>query len=197
MKSTIDNLLSKPYLAEIIKKIADEGGEVNISSLLKITKHNYHVLKNKIRELENHGFVSTEERKRYGDKGPKTIVVSLTERGKVVAEQLRNAEKLAKLTPEEIERFKRMRALIHVNVYEDHITIMDIGWEDERVVNIYARPKGDVVYFWCDVDEDTDCYHIQYMFANPKLSDFVRAWIERNGFKLAKIYQKYVDKYWS
>ena len=195
MEKTNHSLPLDEQSQKILYELLD--GDKKISHFLPIANNSYHTLRNKIKKLKEAGLIKTMEKRRYGDKGPKTIVVSLTERGKVVAEQLRNAEKLAKLTPEEIERFKRMRALIHVNVYEDHITIMDIGWEDERVVNIYARPKGDVVYFWCDVDEDTDCYHIQYMFANPKLSDFVRAWIERNGFKLAKIYQKYVDKYWA
>ncbi len=184
---SLDEKYAKSILLYLLKK-----GEVLQKDLSHIVK-NLRSLKQILDSLEDDGLITITEK----IIGRRAYYISLTDKGRVVAEQLRNAEKLAKLTPEEIERFKRMRALIHVNVYEDHITIMDIGWEDERVVNIYARPKGDVVYFWCDVDEDTDCYHIQYMFANPKLSDFVRGWIEKNGFKLAKIYQKYVDKYWA
>ena len=83
-----------------------------------------------------------------------------------------------------------------MNIYKDHITIMDIHMGESRIANIYAKPRGDEIYFWCDLHEDTDCYHIEYMFADPDLSDFIRNWIEKNGFKLPKKYQKYVEKYW-
>ena len=81
-------------------------------------------------------------------------------------------------------------------MYEDHVSIYDIHMGEARIVDIYVRLKGDTVYFYCNMHQSDDCYHIQYMFHDVEISDFIRSWINKNGYKLAKKYQKYVDEYW-
>ena len=163
-----------------------------MSQLQESAIKNYATLKLTIIDLEKDGYVKTRE----VFEGRKTIYVTLTEKGMAVAEKLKEAEEVAKMNPEEIEKFKNLHALEHFNVYEDHITLTDISMKGVRYVNIYAKPRGDVLYFWCEDHDADDCYHIGYVFFDTKLREFVRDWLNKNGYKLAKKYQKYVDKYW-
>ncbi|MCD6275449.1 MAG: PadR family transcriptional regulator [Thermoplasmata archaeon] len=183
--------LDNKYAKSILIRLLNERESIPITKFLDIAS-SYYALKNTISDMEKDGLVKIEEKVL----GRKMIFVSLTEKGRAVAEQLKRAEQISKLSPEELERFKNMRGLIHINIYKDHITVMDVHMGEKRIANIYARPRGDEIYFWCDLHEDVDCYHIEYMFADPDLSDFIHNWIDENGFKLPKKYQKYVDKYW-
>lgn len=189
-------LPDEKYVNSILVKLLEYNKPVTAYELLSITARNYNVLMKRLRLLEDRGYVEIKETKQHGSKGRKVYLIRLTEKGRIVAEALKKAEWTAKLTHDELEKFKNLRALIHVNIYEDHITVMDIHMGHSRIANIYAKPKGHEVYFWCDLHDDTDCYHIEYMFADPKLSDFIRSWIEKNGFKLSKKYGKYVERYW-
>ncbi len=153
---------------------------------------NYYALKNTVEELAKDGFVTIEEK----IMGRKTIFVSLTAKGRAVAKKLREAEEVAKVKPEDLEKYKNLHALQHFNMYEDHITITDISMEGVRYVNIYARPKGETLYFYCEMHDSDDCYHIGYIFFDKKLREFVKKWVEKNGYKLAKKYEKYVEMYW-
>ena len=158
----------------------------------------FHIVKNSatrekvLNALEKDGLVEINEyvsgRKKYN--------IKLTHRGQVVAKKLKEAERISKIPPEELEKYKRIHVLEHFNVYEDHVTLTDRSLEGVRYVNIYARPKGDLLYFWCDVDKEVDCYHIGYLFVDEKLRNFIKEQLKKNGFKLPKIYQKYVDEYW-
>ena len=180
--------LTKKQMQLLIKLL---DGAKKITDLREIIK-NYPSLQKEIMTLEAEGYVKREEK----IERQRVVYVSLTDKGRAVAEKLKEVEWTAKLSPEDLERFKNMRALLHVNIYEDHVTIMDIHLGKSRIANVYARLKGDKVFFWCDLCEDTDCYHIEYMFADYKLSDFIRSWINKNGYKLSKKYEKYVEKYW-
>ena len=128
--------------------------------------------------------------------GRKKYNISLTVMGQAVAEQLRQADRISKFSPEELEKYRNIHVMEHFNVYDDHITLTDRTINGVRYVNIYLRPKGDVLYFWCEMDDDTDCYHIGYLFVDDKLRNFIKEKLDKNGYKLPKIYKKYVDKYW-
>jgi len=166
-------------------------GKRKMTELQKIIK-NYPSLQKEIMILEAAGLV---ERKEEFER-QRVVYVSLTEKGKAIAQQMRRAEKIAKMSEEELKKFRGLHYLEHFNVYEDHITLTDSSIEGVRYVNIFAKPKGDILYFWCDVHEATDCYHIGYLFVDEKLRSFINEQLEKNGFKLAPIYKKYVDKYW-
>lgn len=181
-------IVNKNASAVLVKLLE---GRMKISKLQDVVR-NYSTLKLTLIELERSGYVRMEEK----IEGRKVIYVELTPKGRAVAEKLLEASSVAKLSSREIEKFRDMRALMHLNVYEDHVSIMDIHMGEERIANIYPRRKGHEIYFWCDLHDDTDCYHIHYMFADPKLSEFIRSWIEENGYHLARKYQKYVDRYW-
>lgn len=171
-------------------------GDKKISYFLPITNDSYHTLRNKIRKLEDAGLIKREEKKRYGDKGPKIIIISLTEKGRIVAEALKKAEWVANLPPEKIEKFARIKAYIHINSYDDHVTLKEVHLGESRIINIYVKPRGNLIYFYCDYHDSDDCEHVEIMFADPDISDYIRDWLNKNGYKLAKKYQKYVNKYW-
>lgn len=181
--------LFKQNYAKILISLLD--GAKNMSELQKEIK-NYMSLSKTILELEKKGFVKTYE----VIEGRKIKYVELTERGKVVAEALKKADWLANLPPEQIERFAQMKAFIHINSYEDHVTLKEVHLGQSRIVNVFVRPKGDTIYFYCDYDDSDDCEHVELMFADIELSDYLRGWLQKNGYHLAKKYQKYVDKYW-
>lgn len=162
-----------------------------MSELQKEIK-NYMSLSKTILELEKKGFVKTYE----VIEGRKIKYVELTERGKVVAEALKKADWLANLPPEQIERYAQMKAFIHINSYEDHVTLKEVQLGQSRIVNVFVKPKGDTIYFYCDYDDSDDCEHVELMFADIELSDYLRGWLKKNGYHLAKKYEKYVDKYW-
>ena len=189
----VDNVkkevLQKPNAGIVLTSLL--SGKKKMTDLHQEVR-NYASLKLLVLELEKEGYVKTEE----SEEGKKTIYVSLTEKGRAVAEKLKEAEEVAKMEPGEIEKYKNLHALQHFNMYEDHITITDISMEGVKYVNIYARPRGEILYFYCDDCGKDDCYHIGYLFFDSKLREFVKKWINTNGYKLAKKYEKYVEKYW-
>ncbi len=113
-----------------------------------------------------------------------------------MAEALKKAEWLAKLPPEMIERFAQMKAYIHINSYDDHVTLKEVHLGQSRIINVFVRPRGEEIYFYCDYDDSDDCEHVELMFADIELSDYLKGWLSKNGYRIAKKYQKYVDKYW-
>lgn len=186
VKEVLRNKNASAVLINLLK------GEMKMSQLQESAIKNYSTLKLTVIDLENEGYVKT----RDVFEGRKTIYVSLTEKGRAVAEKLKEAEEVAKMEPGEIEKYKNLHALQHFNMYEDHITITDISIQGVKYVNIYARPRGEILYFYCEDCGKDDCYHIGYLFFDSKLREFVKKWVEKNGYKLAPKYEKYVEKYW-
>ena len=183
--------LDERYSKSILLKLLDEKKDLTITQFLDIV-NSYKTIKDIIKKLEEDGLVRIEEKVM----GRKTIYVSLTEKGRAVAEKLKEAEEVAKVKPEDLEKYKNLHALQHFNMYQDHVTITDISMQGVRYVNIYARPRGNVLYFYCEYCGSDDCYHIGFIFFDSKLREFVKKWIDDNGYRLAKKYEKYVEKYW-
>ncbi|EQD30608.1 hypothetical protein B2A_14067 [mine drainage metagenome] len=145
----------------------------------------HHILDKVLRALEENGFLTVEVTKI----GPPIYTITLTDRGKAVAEQLKRAEEAAKgaiifeeegrievKVPEEWrEKWKNLHALFHVNVYEDHVTIMETNHEGtgrERIFNIYIRENGQGhLRLWCEEDESFDCYHVGYALTLAAVQD--------------------------
>jgi DNA-binding MarR family transcriptional regulator len=134
--------------------------------------------------------------------GRKTHFVSLTPKGRQVAEQLKRAEEAAKgippgeepriiiekndkgeemyvITPEyrqfAEERRKRLSALIHVNVLDDHISFKETNYEStgrDRIVTIYVKLNGNgILRLWCEVDESYDCWHVSEAWSLPEVRE--------------------------
>lgn len=135
--------------------------------------------------LEGDGYIT----KKLSEYGRRTYEITLTPKGHAVAEQLKRAEEAARgatvfenegrievQVPEEWrEKWKNLHALFHVNVYEDHVTIMETNHEGtgrERIFNIYIRENGQGhLRLWCEEDESFDCYHVGYALTLAPVQD--------------------------
>ena len=112
--------------------------------------------------------------------------ISLTPKGRSVAEQLKRIEEMAKEEPviqisdqearDWAARFreatKGMSLLYHVNVYQDHVSIgYDIAGKN-RITNVYVRVNGKgIMRLWCEEDESFECIHVQYAWTLPKVQE--------------------------
>ena len=118
--------------------------------------------------------------------------ISLTPKGRQVAEQLKRAEEAAKgvvIHEEEgraeipvsdaeewakkfREATKGMSLLYHVNVYQDHVTIGQEIAGKSHTYNIYVKVNGKgIMRLYCEMDESFECIHTQYAWTLPKVQE--------------------------
>ncbi len=62
-----------------------------------------------------------------------------------------------------------------MNVYEDHITLMDSNYHGtgkERIFNIYVKENGQGhLRLWCEADKSLDCFHVGYALTLAPVQD--------------------------
>ncbi len=65
---------------------------------------------------------------------------------------------------QQIEKLKPKR-LEHVNMYEDHVKIMDnkLG-KVGRIISVYFKKRQNS---WCDYCEENNCIHVQFAWEIP------------------------------
>ena len=162
-----------------------ERGEVKKTDLSRVVS-SPQTYQRAVKELEKEGYVVQRET----IIGRRIVNVSLTPKGRSVAEQLKRAEEAAKgvvihedesrIEVSDIpemwrEKWKNLHALIHVNVFDDHVTIMETNHEGsgkERIFNIYVRENGQGhLRLWCELDESFDCYHVGYALTLAPVQD--------------------------
>ncbi len=172
------------YAKSVILKLLEKDTFMK-SELFTIVTSNQ-TLDKLLDALEKDGYVS----KISSKYGRRTYSISLTDRGRSVAEQLKRAEEAAKgvvihedesrIEVSDIpemwrEKWKNLHALIHVNVFDDHVTIMETNHEGsgkERIFNIYVRENGQGhLRLWCELDESFDCYHVGYALTLAPVQD--------------------------
>ncbi len=162
-----------------------ERGKIKKSQLSEIIKNpqTYSAIVSKL--MDAGLIMSTEE-----IIGRRVVYLTLSEKGRSVAEQLKRAEETAKgvtiheeegrieitKVPDEWrEKWKNLHALFHVNVYEDHVTIMETnhkGSGRSRTFNIYVKENGyGHLRLWCEEDESFDCYHVGYALTLAAVQD--------------------------
>ena len=125
--------------------------------------------------------------------GRRTYEISLTPKGRAVAEQLKRAEEIAQkgyyvdtekgvvsISEKAMEdwavKFKEMTKgmslLYHVNVFEDHVTIAEEKDGMTRITNVYVRVNGNgIMRLWCELDESFDCGHVEYAWTLPSVQE--------------------------
>jgi DNA-binding MarR family transcriptional regulator len=146
--------LSEKYAVDVLKYILQKGN-IKKSDLLEIITSSW-TLDKLIPKLEKDELISLSE----SVVGRRTYSISLTPKCRAVAEQLKKTDEAAKgviihedegrieisKIPEEWkERWKNLHVLFRVNVYEDHITLMDSNYHGtgkERIFNIYVKENG-------------------------------------------------------
>ena len=68
--------------------------------------------------------------------------------------------------------------LIHINTYEDHVTIADKN--TSKLINVYFDDGGKP---FCDLDEKSNCVHVKYALKLPE----VRKAFRLKGLNIPKI----------
>ena len=172
--------LSEKYAVDAIKFIYSKG-TIKKTDLLEIITSSW-TLDKLVPKLEKDGLIVV----RVSEIGRKTYTISLTDRGKVAAEQLKRIEEMAKEEPvihisdqearEWAEKFreatKNLSLLYHVNVFEDHVTIGEEKDGKLRVINVYVKLNGKgIMRLWCEKDESFECIHVKYAWTLPKVQE--------------------------
>ena len=179
----IDEILKKKNAARILVKLL--SGNVKMTDLKSIVS-SYETLRYLIRDLEDLGYVKRREEL----KDRRIIYVELTEKGRVIAEKLKDIEgsleekeePIAEISKEKYDQmakdWKRLSALTHVNVLDDHVVLKEYNYDGQghdRLVTIYVMINHDkVMRLYCDVDQSTTCWHVQYAWTLPE----VQAWVQ-------------------
>lgn len=165
-------ILSQKYVPSVLMFLLDQG-TVHKTELTSVT-HSNTLIDKLLTELKNEDLV--EVRKEFA--GRNTYFISLTGKGKRVAEQLSKAEAARRdtdlnpsleLTAEEVEMTERLTPLFHINVMDDHITVQENPpGQASRVFNIYIKRNGNGYFrLWCEQDNSFDCWHVKAAWTYP------------------------------
>ena len=165
----------------ILKRLYEENKEVVKTSLLSLVPNSYS-LDRYLGELSEKGLISIREEKVVR----RTFYLSLTPKGRQVAEQLKKAQEIAENpdignSPIKIEedaaiRVKELRLLYHVNVMDDHVTIEEVphGGGRARIFNVYIKMNGHGDFrLWCEQDNSFDCVHAEVAWTYPEVQHMI------------------------
>ena len=178
--------LDERYSKSILLKLLNAKEDLTITQFLDIV-NSYKTIKDIVKKLEEDGLVKTEEKVM----GRKTIYVSLTEKGRAVAEKLKEAEEVARMSPEELkEQRKRIHWIVDINTYEDHITAYDIHQGKKESFNIWIKPNGKYLLLYCDRCHSFDCYHVDWAVHDPVIGSEIRKMAEKKGLKIKYLEDK-------
>ena len=172
--------LDEKYAKSIILKLFEEKSELQITKFLDIV-NSYKTIKEVVKKLEEEGLVKTEEKVI----GRKTIYVSLTEKGRAVAEKLKEAEEIVKMNPEELEaERKRLHWFVDINTYADHITAYDIHDGKKEIFNVWLKPNGKYLLLYCDRCNSYNCRHVDWAIHDPVIGECIKEIAKKKGLKI-------------
>ena len=174
---------------KLILKLYEENKEVVKTSLLPIVPNSYS-LERYLRELVADGLVSIREEKIVR----KTFYVSLTPKGRAVAEQLKRVDAIAARTTETYElpldfdkEFEGLSAMTHLNVLENHIFITEHNYDDTgkgHIAKVYAKMNGrGFMRLFCEIDEAYECRHTRYAWTLPSVQEMVQIQRDKGNVK--------------
>ncbi|MGP6240067.1 hypothetical protein ACNF40_06615 [Cuniculiplasma sp. SKW4] len=175
----------------ILQKLLKENKEVVKTSLLSLVPNSYS-LDRYLKELLDNGLINMREEKIVR----RTYYISLTEKGRQVAEQLLKAEQIANspsvevvpkpdldltMTEEEAEMAKHLNLLFHINVMDDHITVEEVKpGKPPRIFNIYVKRNGNGEFrLWCEHDDSYDCWHVKAAWTYPHVQKMMMHYKEK------------------
>ncbi len=173
---------------KLILKLYEENKEVVKTSLLPIVPNSYS-LERYLRELVVDGLVNIREEKIVR----KTFYVSLTPKGRAVAEQLKKVDAIAartetyELPPDFDKEFEGLSAMTHLNVLEGHIAITEHNYDGtgkDRIVMVYMKLNGrGFMRLFCEIDEAYECRHTRYAWTLPSVQEMVQIQRDKGNMK--------------
>lgn len=198
---TVKSLSSK-YIKDILEYLALKG-TTNKSALIPIT-HGIVTLERLLPRLEEDNLISIKK-----DKKKFRVYISITSKGAQVLEKLQDIdapEKLGKAgdrwieIPEGVgqkimELRSKMAALIHLNVLDDHISLIEKNYDGsgkDRIVDIYVKETKRKLRLWCSLDESYECYHVLVAWGLPEVQDLIVKKAEERG--IAELREDLMEK---
>lgn len=188
MSVTLDSLNLRFSNSVLIRLIQGSCLKTALQDIVK----NLYSLDKLLSELEKDGLISI-DKKPFG----KNIQeVSLTAKGKEVAEQLKNAQLAGegKLTSETQtikmpadwkDRFKGLSAMTHLNVLDDHVAIQEIdsSGKTTSVVMVYVKRVNSHFELWCEKDDSKECKHVDFAWSLPHMRALIQDYIKQGKIK--------------
>lgn len=177
MGSRERNILSRQDSIEVLVYLLenDNSKKTDLQSVTTM-----HTVENLLPLLENEDLIAIKEE----FIGRRTYVISLTEKGRKVASQLKKAQQVAsgnyQIEEQEAVNWnnhfeKRTKGLHleHVNTLEDHVPVGEYKEGiPKRVFNIYVRVNGrGIMRLWCEEDEAFDCIHVKFAWTVPAVQE--------------------------
>ncbi len=185
---TLDSLNLRFSNSVLIRLIQGSCLKTALQDIVK----NLYSLDKLLSELEKDGLISI-DKKPFG----KNIQeVSLTAKGKEVAEQLKNVQLLGegkqlsetptiKMPYDWKDRFKGLSAMTHLNVLDDHVAIQEIdsSGKTTSVVMVYVKRVNSHFELWCEKDESKECKHVDFAWSLPQMRALIEEYIKLGKIK--------------
>lgn len=176
-----DNMeaLDRSYAKSILILLLSNNGKA-IKSDFSVIASSWKTLSDVISALEEEGFLTISEQVL----GRKTYVIEITDKGREVAEKLKEAQEVAEgvihvdgeeiniqLNPEEQKNSQYLKYLFHFNVLDNHITVEEaVPGKPTRIFNIYVKQNGHGYFrLWCEADNSYDCWHVKEAWGYPQV----------------------------
>jgi len=185
------DLSSEKYYVPILKYLL-EHGVVKKYDLREIVKSSG-TMDKLLPKFEAEGLITIKEE----ILGRRTFFVSLTAKGRAVAQQLKKAEELfegkSELVLQEsdyddfISHTKDMSVLSHLNALDDHVAIREVNYDhqgQDRVVFVYVKLNGHgILRLWCEADSSFNCWHVKYAWTIPDVQAMVQNQMGKGNVK--------------
>ena len=175
------------YAKSVILKLLEKDTFMK-SELFKIVSSNQ-TLDKLLDALEKDGYV-TKISSKYGRR---TYSISLTDKGRAAAEQLKRMDAVAartetyELPPDFDKEFEGLSAMTHLNVLDDHIAITEHNYDGtgkDRIVMVYVKLNGrGIMRLFCEVDDAYECKHTRYAWTLPSVQEMVQIQRDKGNMK--------------
>ena len=173
--------LDNKFTSSVLRFLYEADKPVIKSALSKVVNSPY-TLSKLLETLADDGLINYS----LNEFGRKSYNISLTDKGRKVAEQLKKVEEVAnspsveitekdepdlEMTEEEAEMAKHLNLLFHINVVDDHITVEEVKpGKPHRIFNIYVKRNGSGYFrLWCEHDDSYECWHVKAAWTYPQV----------------------------
>ncbi len=177
--------ISEKHAIDAIKYIYLKG-TIKKTDLLEIITSSW-TLDKLIPKLERDGLITV----RSSEIGRRTYTISLTDKGKVAAEQLTKIDERVSavyvMPPDFGKEFEGLSAMTHLNVLEDHIAVTEHNYDGtgkDRIVMVYVKLNGrGFMRLFCEIDEAYECRHTRYAWTLPSVQEMVQIQRDKGNIK--------------
>ena len=113
--------------------------------------------------------------------GRRTYTITLTAKGRAVAEQLRHVEAVASgkviahISPETTRRLRdwltHVTIMHHVNIIDDVIRVGDWHGGKKRIADVQVKTVGKRLRLFCDLCRSESCEHVDFVWVIPAVRE--------------------------